>query len=50
MVQIFKLKILREFEVGPKHKVVPYVSIYLLAKFSEFWTSGRSLIQISKSR
>jgi hypothetical protein len=34
------LPILRDFVVGPKSKVVPYVSDYGPAKFSEFWASG----------
>jgi hypothetical protein len=29
---------LREFEVGTKSEVVPYVSNYRSEKFGEFWT------------
>jgi hypothetical protein len=43
-----KLSIMREFEVGPKSKVVPYIFRCRPAKFDTFWTSGRSPIQISK--
>jgi hypothetical protein len=33
---------MREFEVGPKGKVVPDAPNYHPAKLGEFWTSGRS--------
>jgi hypothetical protein len=39
---------MREFEVVPKRKVVPYVSNYHYETFGEFWTAGRSLFWISK--
>jgi hypothetical protein len=41
------LEILREFDVVPKIKVIPYVSNYCYAKFGEFWTLGRPLFFIS---
>jgi hypothetical protein len=39
---------MREFDVVPKIKVIPYVSNYPYAKFEEFWTSERHLFWISK--
>jgi hypothetical protein len=35
------LPILIDFVVGPKNKVVPYVSDYRPTKFGEFWASRR---------
>jgi hypothetical protein len=42
------IEILREFEVVPKRKVVPFVSNYLYTQFCEFWTAGRSPFRTSK--
>jgi hypothetical protein len=39
---------MKEFNVVPKIKVIPYVSIYRYAKFGEFWTSRRPPFWISK--